>query len=147
MVVGLLMVAYEDDILEEVLARHEEIVDVFYALDGTVPSTDSERIISASAKCAAYTRDADLRPTYGDTPRDGWRQHLYEQAVAEHGYENWFALLHGDEVWTFDPRDVVQEGVDGYVFPLPCYIPRDPWDYDRTPIEQLEWFLDRKSVV
>jgi hypothetical protein len=135
------MIRGEDDVLERTLAHNAEFVDCFYVLDGTDPATTSYRICSAHPKCVGYTLDRELpRKRYGDRPRDGWRQHLYEQAVAAHGFDHWFLLLHGDEVWTALP---VNGDADGYNFPLPMYFPRvgEPWDYTKHPLDQLRWHL------
>lgn len=141
--IGLLMISHEDDVLEAVLQEHTKIVETFYVLDGTEPVRDSEAICRSFRECAGYTHDSDLPAEYGPVPRDGWRQYLYEQAVADNGFDNWFLLLHGDEVWTFDPEHVMEmrAGADGFVFPLPCYFPREEWDYNRTAFEQLTWHL------
>ncbi|MEN3337126.1 MAG: hypothetical protein V7647_802 [Acidobacteriota bacterium] len=142
--IGLLMVSHEDDILEAVVAAHEEIVDVFYVLDGTTPNDVSRRICEASPKCGGYLTDAELpRPPYTEKPVCGYRQSLYEAAVADHGWDNWFLILHGDEVWTCDPRDIVEDGHDGYWFQLPFYFPRDgeEWDNATHPLDQLRWRL------
>ncbi len=140
---GLLMVNGENDVLEETLAANAELVDAFYVLDGTVPNTVSERICLAHPKCAGYTRDQDLPASYPRNPVDGYRQHLYEQAVADHGFDNWFLLLHGDEVWTQDPRDHLIDGADGYMFLLPFFFPRagETWDYTWPALDQLQWSL------
>lgn len=144
--IGLLMINTEDDILEQTLAMHAAIVDWFYVLDGTVPNTDSQITCRSHPKCSGYTVDADLpRPPYTDKPKDGYRQHLYEQAVRDHGVDNWFLLLHGDEVWTFDPRSIVHQHPEagGFVFPLPCYFPREGqvWLDWLSPIANLTWHL------
>jgi hypothetical protein len=142
--VGLTMIANEDDVLAEVVAHHESLVDVFYVLDGTVPNAYSKQTVTASEKCAGYTRDAELpRPPYPVGTVCGYRKFLHEQAVAEFGPDNVFVLLHGDEVWTATPRRVVQENpsADGFVFLLPFYFPRESWDITRSPLEQLKWRL------
>lgn len=145
MFVGLLMIRDEDDILEEVLATHCRIVDAFYVLDGSEPNERSEAICRSFRRCYGYWRDADLPADYGPQPRDGWRQYIYERAAAEHGVDNWFLLLHGDEVWTCDPREVVKEHPDaqGFGFRLPLYFPHvdDGWRDDVPPLEQLRWSL------
>ncbi len=63
--------------------------------------------------------------------------------MVDHGSNNWFLLLHGDEIWTFDPRDVMSGDHDGYVFRLPFYFPKDgePWDKYQHPVDQLLWSL------
>lgn len=141
--IGLLMINGENDILEDTLAINAEYVDAFYVLDGTVPNDESERICHGHPKCHGYTRDADLPPSYPANPVDGYRQHLYEQAVTDYGYDNWFLLLHGDEVWTEDPRAIVTDSADGYCFQLPFFFPRagEEWDYARSPLDQLTWRL------
>lgn len=142
MVIGLLMVAGEDDILEATLDSNARLVDCFYALDGSDPGSMARDIIEAHPKCAAYTHDDDLmRPRYPDRPVDGYRQHLLEQATQDHGHGHWYLLLHGDELWTGLPGE--PDAHDGWNFPLPPYFPRDgePWDYTRGPIEQLHWHL------
>lgn len=141
---GLLMINGENDILEDTLTRNGEFVDAFYVLDGTVPNTVSESICWRHPKCAGYTHDSQMdREAYGTKPRDGWRQHLYEQAVQDHGVDNWFLLLHGDEVWTDDPRNHLTPDVDGYMFLLPFFFPRagELWDYSWPALEQLQWSL------
>lgn len=142
--IGLLMVANEDDILETVLKSHADIVDVFYVLDGTVPNDRSRAICEAHPKCGGYLTDNDLpHPPYPEKPVCGYRQAIYEMAVRDHGPDNWFLILHGDEIWTAHPGDVAATGHDGYWFLLPFYFPRagEPWDYSRGPLEQLRWSL------
>jgi hypothetical protein len=144
--IGLLMINQEDDILEATLAKHCEIVDVFYALDGTTPNDRSKAICLSWDLCGGYWTDADLpRPPYPELTTCGYRQWPYERAVEEHGWDHWFLELHGDEVWTFDPATVVDRwpGADGFVFPLPFFFPREgeEWDYDLHPFEQLRWHM------
>lgn len=139
--IGLLMLSHEDDILMPVLVSHALIVDAFYVLDGTRPNAYSRRTCETFIQCASYTHDSE----YEGRVVDGARQLLYEQAVADHGYDNWFLILHGDEVWSTDPRVVVAEnpGADSFVFPLPCYFPRasEGWDKALPPLAQLRWHL------
>ncbi len=143
--IGLLMVSHENDVLERTLAANCEFVDCFYVLDGTVPHGESEAICKTNSKCAGYQRDQDL--PYDGHPRDGWRQALYEQAAAEHGRDNWFLLLHGDEVWTGLPGAAMAH-CDGFTFRLPFYFPREgePWDYRVHPLDQLRWSLGPGST-
>ena len=144
MYVGLLMIRDEEDILERVLATHAEIVDAFYVLDGSA-TRQSEDICRSYRRCYGYWTDAQLPPEYGTLPRDGWRQFIYNEARGELGADNWFLLLHGDEVWTFDPRDVVAAypGRTGFGFRLPFYFPRaaEGWDDSKHPLDQLRWRL------
>ena len=140
--IGLLMICDEEDILERTLALNEYLFDAFYVLDGSESYEHSKEICTRHPLCAGYWRDAELPSEYPDHPVDGYRQFIYEQAVAEHGYDHWFLLLHGDEVWTCS-RDDLGANTLGYIFPLPFYFPRtgEPWDYDRHPLDQLHWRL------
>jgi hypothetical protein len=142
---GIMMVSHENDILGRVLAEHSKIVDAFYVLDGTIPSDVSEAICRSFDKCAGYTTDSELpRPPYPELTTCGYRQWPYEQAVADHGTDNWFLELHGDEVWTFHPSEAItaHPGADGFIFPLPFYFSRDPWDDNRHPFDQLRWHME-----
>lgn len=142
--IGLLMNAHENDILRDTLAASTEHLDAFYVLDGTVPNDESRRICESFANCGGYMTDAQLDQRFGEKPVCGWRQAIYEMAVTDHGFDNWFVLLHGDEMLMFDPRDLPAQhpSADGFVCRLPFYFPRDgePWD-DRPPLEQLHWRL------
>lgn len=135
MKIGLLMTRDENDILEDTLAVNCQHVDCFYALDGSEDYGTAAAICYATGKCAGFTRDAE---TGYENITDGCRQFIYAQAVKEHGYANWFLLLHGDEAWTFDPDAAIDADpeADGFEFRLPFLFPRS-WDYDRTAFEQL----------
>jgi hypothetical protein len=141
---GIMMINLENDILEAVLTEHSKIVDAFYVLDGTAPNDESKAICQSFDKCAGYATDADLpRPPYPEGTTCGYRQFPYEMAVADYGCDNWFLELHGDEVWTFDPREITGGGADGFIFRLPCYFPRagEEWDDTKPPLEQLTWHV------
>lgn len=142
--IGLLMVADEDDILGRTLEINAGYVDCFYVLNGSNDTTRSEDLLTGHEKCWGYWTDNELpEDEYGTLPADGWRGFLYDEAADDHGYDNWFVLLHGDEIWTRDPRYIVAPRFDGYVFRLPFYFPRagEPWDYTRHPVDQLSWHL------
>lgn len=135
--IGLLLVAEEDDILERILGEHEQIVDCFYALDGTPDNTYSRDLLTSSEKCAGYLTDAEI-----DGPvLCGMRKVIHDLAVADHGPDHWFLILHGDEVWPSSVEEITaaDPSADGFMFRLPFYIPRDEWDYDRSALDQLRW--------
>lgn len=145
-VIGLLMVNEENDILERTLEHNSQWLDAFYALDGTDPNETSREIIEASPLCAGYTHDRDLpRPPFTPEPRCGYRQWLYQQACGDYGPDNWFIVLHADEIWPFHPLEAANDhpGADGLIFPVPFYFPRDgePWQDDQHPVDQLRWRL------
>lgn len=138
------MVCGEDDVLATTLAENLRFVDRFYALDGTVPNDVSRRVCTDHPKCGGYLTDADLSPaSFGDKPKDGWRKAIHELAIEAGHRDDWFVLLHGDEVWTFDPAHVAtaHPDADGFTFRLPLYVPRDAWDDEREPLDQLHWRL------
>lgn len=139
--IGLLMINGEDDILERTLEHNTQFVDAFYVLDGTVDNTVSEAVCRAHPKCWAYRRDADLpRPPYTERTLCGYRQFIYQLAVMDHGPNNWFLVLHADEMWP-DPRNETRGAShDGFVYRLPFFFPRE-WDDDRHPLDQLHWSL------
>jgi hypothetical protein len=143
--IGLLMVAEENDILERTLDHNSQYLDAFYVLDGTPDNTESERICKAHPKCWGYSTDAQLpRPPYTSETLCGYRQFIYEQAVADNGSDNWFLILHGDEVWTQDPRIITTNTrYDGFIYRLPFFFPREgePWDDSLHPVDQLSWGL------
>ncbi|HET6638589.1 MAG TPA: hypothetical protein VFH82_07405 [Gemmatimonadota bacterium] len=142
---GLLMINAEDDILADTLRVNAKLVDAFYVLDGTQPNDTSRAICRSFDNCHDYLTEADMSDGWGERPRDGWRETIYQMAAADHGYDNWFLLLHGDEVWTFDPRAVTARwpNADGFGFRLPFYFPieADGWDDSRPALEQLRWRL------
>lgn len=140
--IGLLMICDEDDILADVLRGHGKITDAIYVLDGSDPNGVSAALCQ---EYAGYFTDREVPESYPVHPTDGYRQFIYEKARAEHGPGNWFLELHGDEVWTFDPRAVVAEhpGADGFIFRLPFFFPHidEGWDVARSPLEQLHYRL------
>lgn len=141
--IGLLMVNGENDILERTLAHNAEIVDWFYALDGTQPNEISKAILTSHPKCAGYLTDEELpRPPYSHHTVCGYRKAIHDQAVADHGPDHWFVVLHADELWTTAPEDTIR-GHDGYIFDLPFFFPRagEPWDHTKHPLDQLHWNL------
>ncbi len=140
--IGLLMVADEDDILDRTLEHNLGFVDWFYVLDGSKNPTRHGHM-DWPFKCMGAYQDKDLPAGYPEKPTDGYRQFLLQKAVADWGPDNWFVLLHGDEMWTADPRDIATRNADGFVFPLPFFFPREgeEWQDDVHPIDQLHWAL------
>lgn len=138
--IGLLLIRDENDILADILDLNSQWVDCFYALDGSEDWQTARGICTASGKCAGYWRDIEC--PYPAPPVDGWRQFLYARATEDHGFDHWFLLLHGDELWINDPADAVVRvpDADGFEFRLPFAIPRT-WDYGRAAFDQLREFV------
>ena len=144
--IGLLMVAGEDDILERTLEHNSQFFDVFYVLDGSVDNTESEAICRAHPKCWAYRQDKDLpRPPYTERTLCGYRKFIHDMAVMDHGFDNWFMVLHADEWWAQDPHEITRHAgmFDGFIYRLPFFFPREgePWDHNLHPLDQLHWNL------
>ncbi len=144
--IGLLLVAEENDILPRVLELNDPVFDLLYVLDGTKPNKASWNFCASTGKLAGYWTDDDLpRPPDPEGTVCGYRGFIYDEAVKLHGTDHWFLELHGDEVWTFDPQDVIDEnpGADGFIFPLPFYFPRadEYWDDTTHPLDQLRWHM------
>jgi hypothetical protein len=135
MYIGLMLINQEDDILDWALQHHAKMCDWIYVLDGTEPNTTSHALCQRYG-VAGYLTDAEV----GGPKVCGMRQHIHQMAVNAHGPDNWFLILHADERWPFDPRDVpvAYPDYDGFGFRLPFYVPRDPWD-DSRGVDQLHW--------
>ncbi len=143
--IGLMMVAGEDDILERTLDHNAKFLDAFYVLDGSDDVSLSERICRAHPKCWGYRQDKDLpRPPYTERALCGYRKFIHDLAVEDHGPDNWFMVLHADELWTVDPKGLTR-GIrqDGVIFQLPFFFPREgeEWNDSVHPLDQLHWSL------
>lgn len=134
--IGLLMIKDETDMLAEALRNHTVFCDAIYVLDGTNGPlrAESEAICRSFPEVKGYFRDADIGI---ELPlRDGARGFLLEHARAEQGFGHWYAVLHGDEIWAQDPRDLASGHPDvakAYSVKLFHFFPhisqRDSWDY------------------
>ncbi len=136
MFIGLLVTACDEDIVADVLKRSEARPDALYVLDGSDTRAHLPLV-------NGYWRDEEV--PYSGHMRCGWRQFLYEKAVADHGYDHWFLILHSDEVWTFEPRRILRHWprADVLRFRASCYFPREgeEWDYETPALDQLKWNL------
>lgn len=130
------MIKDETEMLAEALRNHTVFCDAIYVLDGTegLLREQSEAICRSFPQIKGYWRDADT----GIAPplRDGARGFLLKRARAEQGIGHWYAVLHGDEIWAEDPRQVIcdrPEGAQGCSIKLYHFFPhvsqRNTWDY------------------
>lgn len=110
--IGLMLTCNEEDIIEEVMTEYNKYFDRILVLDG---STDKTPDILRSFKSVVYlVKDEDVSP---NAPiRDGARQFLVAEAQKRYGYEGFFTILHGDEVFHDDPNGVCmrahEEGIE-----------------------------------
>lgn len=129
-----MLTSHDEDIVADVLNRSLARPDALYVLDGS----DTRDCLPDHLD--GYWRDSEV--PYDGPPRDGWRQWLLEHAVRDHGPDHLFVLVHSDEVWTFDPRDLAADHpADGWVVRLPVHFPRQRWDDSLPPLDQLHWSL------
>ena len=102
--IGLMMIRNEHDVLAEALRNHSCFCRAIYVLDGSRGEAQiaTREICERFPKVEGYWHDDETG--YEQPLRDGARQLLLERAREAHGLNNWFALLHGDELWGEDPR-------------------------------------------
>lgn len=90
----------EDDIIEDVMKATQKYFDKILVLDGSTDRT--EEIIRSFSNVVYFLKDQDIFPKR--KIYDGARQFLLEKAQAMFGYDGWFTLLHGDEIFVDDPN-------------------------------------------
>lgn len=100
--IGLLMTYNEADIVEEMLRHNGPGVDAIFALDGSDDGT--AELLAAHPLVRLVLRDEDVAP--GGRVRDHHRQALLDAARAAYGHGHWYTLMHGDELFHDDPRQV-----------------------------------------
>ena len=107
--IGIMMIRNENDILKETLQNLVKVYDRIFILDGTEPDEEflnSKQILEEFDEVKLILRDKD---TPGPFPvRDGARQYLLEMVRKRYGVNNWIGILHGDEVYTRDPRQFLR---------------------------------------
>lgn len=98
------MTRQEGDIIREVMKEYErQGIDAIYALDSSEDDTLGIIRESPIVRYAATDREAGVDRS---TIADGARQLLFERAVQEHGWDNWFFSLAGDEIYHCSIREV-----------------------------------------
>lgn len=100
--IGLLMTCNEEDCIEEVMNEHVKYFDKILVLDGSTDRT--EEIIRSYKQVKYFLKDKDiLNKLPNKKIKDGARQFILEKAQEMYGFEGWFTLLHGDEIFYDDP--------------------------------------------
>ncbi len=104
------MIRNENDMLMETLNNLTRIYNRIFVLDGTEPDEEfrvGKAIMDKFQEVKLILRDAD---TPGPFPiKDGARQYLLEKVRERYGVNNWIGVLHGDELYSRDPRPIIQK--------------------------------------
>jgi len=101
------MTCNEEDCIEEVLREHTKYFDAILVLDGSTDRT--EEIIRSFPQVKYFLKDKDILDKLPNRKfEDGARQFLLEKAQAMYGYEGWFTLLHGDEIFHDNPVEMAE---------------------------------------
>jgi hypothetical protein len=103
--IGLMMTYNEEDIIEETMESHKKYFDKILVLDGSTDKTPE--ILQSYDNVVYYLRDEQIFPKRKIT--DGVRQFLLEEAQKRYGYEGWFTLLHGDEIFVDNPNEIAEK--------------------------------------
>lgn len=113
-IIGLMMICDEEDVLTEVLNNHIRFCSAIFVLDGTQGQNQkiSKDICMSYPQVVEYWRDDE---TGLPMPlRDDSRQFLLERARKKFDTMNWYAILHGDEIWAQDPRPFLDKRKSGF---------------------------------
>ena len=116
--IGIMMIRNENDMLKETLTNITQIYDRIFVLDGTEPDDDflaSKTILDGFDEIKLIIRDKD---TPGPFPiRDGARRYLLEKVREKYGINNWIGVLHGDELYSRDPRSILHK-INPHITPV-----------------------------
>ena len=148
--IGLMMIRDEQDMLAEALRNHVRFCDAIFVLDGTQGDTlrTSRDICLAFPQVVGHWQDDEAGHKL--PLRDGARQFLLERARERFGLNHWYAILHGDEIWSEDPRlhcTPAQPDLHGIAVNLYHFFPhisqRDSWSFHAgDSIEALaQWYM------
>jgi hypothetical protein len=101
------MTCNEEDCIEEVMREHAKYFDAILVLDGSTDRT--EEIIRSFPQVKYFLKDKDILDKLPNRKfEDGARQFLLEKAQEMYGYEGWFTLLHGDEIFHDNPIEMAE---------------------------------------
>lgn len=103
--IGLLMTHNEVDMIDEMMAANAKHVDTIFVLDGSSDGT-AERL-KAYPQVELILKDEEV--TKGAKVQDYHRQALLDAAHKRYGVGHWFTLMHGDEIFHDDPRDIIEK--------------------------------------
>ena len=139
------MTCNEVDVIEEVMREHSKYFDTILALDGSNDGTGE--IIKSFKNVKFFIKDQDL--PYTGRVKDGARGFLLKKAQEMYGYDGWFTLLHGDEIFYDNPIKIAElaqkRGVDKINWqPMNFYLHTTDKERELESIksiqERLEWY-------
>ncbi|MBU0501855.1 MAG: hypothetical protein KJ811_01240 [Candidatus Margulisbacteria bacterium] len=105
--IGLLMTCNEEDCIEEVMNEHIKYFDKILVLDGS--SDKTEEIIRSCSAVKYFLKDSEIIDKLPNRKfEDGARQFLLQKAQELYGYDGWFTLLHGDEIFHDSPIEMTK---------------------------------------
>lgn len=105
--IGLLMTCNEEDCIREVMDEHTKYFDTILCLDGSTDKT--EEILRSYPQVKYLLKDKDIIDKLPNHKfEDGARQFLLAKAQEMFGYDGWFTLLHGDEIFYDNPIEMAE---------------------------------------
>ncbi len=106
--IGLMITCNEEDVIEEVMNENKKYFDKILVLDGSDDKT--EEIIKSYNNVTYFLKDKDIIDKLPNRIfKDGARQFLLEKAQGMYGYDGWFTLLHGDEIFHDNPIEIAEK--------------------------------------
>lgn len=102
--IGLLLTRNEADAVDEMMRHNRPALDAVFVLDGSDDGTD--RLLQRYPEVELVLKDEEVAPQ--GRVRDWHRGVLLETARARYGSGHWYTLLHGDELFHDDPREVIR---------------------------------------
>jgi hypothetical protein len=101
--IGLLLTKNEGDILEETLEFNKRYFDKIYVLDG---SNDASIDILAKYEKEGLCKVWRAEEIYPGGVEDYCREFIMHKAQEDYGYEGWFTILCGDEIYHDSPLKI-----------------------------------------
>ncbi|GEM_PF-487135 len=146
--IGIMVIRNENDILKQVMDFCTGYCDHIFVLDGTDDNPELSRSICSSYQNVTYYTEDALPDGYPRPIRDGCRQFLLERAREKYGYQGWFVLLHGDEIFVDRPSDIVKKygklfgciTVDSMVFFIHKEQETFSYDHNKPLSQQIYWY-------
>lgn len=102
--IGIMMTRNEADVIDEVMTELKKYFTQILVLDGSSDGTDE--IIRSYDNVKYFIKDSEL--PYEGRVKDGARQFLLSKAQEMFGYDGWFTILHGDEIFYDNPNKIIE---------------------------------------